>query len=301
MATQNVKDFNAVNSVNLANDSFLSIQNGELVRLNGLNINISGIDQITSNNINITGSFSSVNRPIINGTGVLLQGESITSSQISDSTSAGRTLLTSSTQAQRESLSSFATANNFASLPVTGLAQRVYITTNDWRIYGWITGLNQYREISPTPSGELDNRYASITNLATTGSTLQTQISNIKLPVEYVVACSDETSLLTTGFAKVTFRTPIAFRLTGVSASLNIATSGSNIIVDINNNSNSVLSTKLSIDTTEKTSLTAASQAVIDTNFNNFSRDAEITIDIDQIGTTFAGRGLKTTLLGERL
>jgi hypothetical protein len=75
MATQNVKDFNAVNSVNLINDSFLSVQNGELVRLNGSNVNISGINEITSKNINVTGSFSSVNRPLINGTGVLLQGE----------------------------------------------------------------------------------------------------------------------------------------------------------------------------------------------------------------------------------
>jgi hypothetical protein len=301
MATQNVKDFTPVNSINLINDSILFVKNGELVRLNGLNVNISGINQITSNNINITGSFSSVNRPLINGTGVLLQGESITSSQISDSTSAGRTLLTSTTQGQRESLATFVTANNFASLPATGLGQRVYITVNDWRIYGWVSGLNEYKEISPTPSGELDNRYASITNLATTGSTLQTQISNIKLPVEYVIACSDETSLLTTGFAKVTFRAPVTFRLTGVSASVNIAASGSNVIVDINNNSNSVLSTKLSIDATEKTSLTAASPAIIDTNYRDFSKDAEITIDIDQIGTTFAGRGLKTTLLGERL
>ena len=93
-----------------------------------------------------------LDRPTVNGTGVLLQGESVTSSQISDSTSAGRTLLTSTTQGQRESLATFATANNFESLPVTGLAQRVYITTNDWKTYAWITSLNQYIEISPSMS-----------------------------------------------------------------------------------------------------------------------------------------------------
>lgn len=75
MATQNVKDFNAVNSVNLLNDSFLSVQGGELVRLNGSNATISGIHQLSTNSINITGSFVSSNRLFINGTGVLLSGE----------------------------------------------------------------------------------------------------------------------------------------------------------------------------------------------------------------------------------
>jgi len=238
-----------------------------------------------------------INQSVSNISGVT----SFTASQISDSTAAGRTLLTSSTQAQRENLAIFTTANNFASLPVSGLAQRVYITTNDWRTYGWISGLNQYREISPIQTGELDNRYATTGNLLTTGATLQTQINNIKLPVEYLVACSDETSLLTVGAAKVTFQAPINFRLTGVSASLNVAPTGSNLIIDINNNDNSVLSTKLSIDATEKTSLTASTPAVIDTNYRDFNKDAQITIDIDQVGATVAGRGLKTTLLGERL
>jgi hypothetical protein len=75
MATQNVKDFTPINSINLINDSILFVQNGELVRLNGSNVNISGINEITSKNINVTGSFSSINRPFVNGSGVLLQGE----------------------------------------------------------------------------------------------------------------------------------------------------------------------------------------------------------------------------------
>jgi hypothetical protein len=120
------------------------------------------------------------------------------------------------------------------------------------------------------------------------------------LPIEYVIACSDETSDLTTGTAKVTFRTPVTFLLTGVAASVNTAPTGSTLIVDINNGANSALSTKLSIDASEKTSATAATPAAIDTTYDDFAADAEITIDIDQVGSTIAGKGLKVVLKGTR-
>jgi hypothetical protein len=120
------------------------------------------------------------------------------------------------------------------------------------------------------------------------------------LPIEYVIACSDETSDLTTGTAKVTFRAPVAFLLTAVAASVNTAPTGSTLIVDINNGADSTLSTKLSIDASEKTSATAASAAVIDTDYDDIAADAEITIDIDQVGSTIAGKGLKVILKGTR-
>ena len=118
------------------------------------------------------------------------------------------------------------------------------------------------------------------------------------LPVELVVAASDETTALTTGTAKVTFRMPHAMTLTGVRASLSTAqASGSIFTVDINEGGTSVLSTKLTIDNAEKTSTTAAIPAVI--SDNALADDAEITIDIDQIGDGTA-KGLKVTLIGER-
>jgi hypothetical protein len=124
--------------------------------------------------------------------------------------------------------------------------------------------------------------------------------SYVGAPIEYVIACSDETSDLATGTAKVTFRAPVAFLLTAVAASVNTAPTGSTVIVDINNGANSALSTKLSIDASEKTSATAASAAVIDTTYDDIAADAEITIDIDQIGSTIAGKGLKVVLKGTR-
>jgi len=75
MSTQNVKDFNTVSLLNLRTDSILSIQNNELIRLNADNTTISGVGNLSTNNINITGSFTSLNRPVINNTGVMLSGE----------------------------------------------------------------------------------------------------------------------------------------------------------------------------------------------------------------------------------
>jgi hypothetical protein len=118
------------------------------------------------------------------------------------------------------------------------------------------------------------------------------------LPVEIQLAASDETTALTAGTAKVTFRMPHAMTLTSVRASLTTAqASGSIFTVDINEGGSTILSTKLTIDNTEKTSTTAATPPVI--SDSALADDAEITIDIDQIGNGTA-TGLKITLIGTR-
>ena len=110
------------------------------------------------------------------------------------------------------------------------------------------------------------------------------------------VACSDETTALTAGTAKVTFRMPYAFTLSAVKASLTTAQTGGSIFtVDINEAGVSVLSTKLTVDNTEKTSATAVTAAVI--SDADLAADAEVTIDIDQIGDGTA-KGLKVYLIG---
>lgn len=113
-----------------------------------------------------------------------------------------------------------------------------------------------------------------------------------------VIACSDESTALTTGTAKVTFRMPYAFTVTAVRASLSTAqTSGSIFTVDINESGTSIISTKLTIDNTEKTSTTAATPPVI--SDSSLADDAEITIDIDQVGDGTA-KGLKVYLIGHQ-
>ena len=118
------------------------------------------------------------------------------------------------------------------------------------------------------------------------------------IPDVIQLAASDETTALTTGTAKITFRMPYAMTLTEVRASLSTAQASGNIFtVDINEGGASILSTKLTIDNTEKTSTTAATAAVI--SDSSLSDDSEITIDIDQVGDGTA-KGLKVTLIGTR-
>lgn len=111
------------------------------------------------------------------------------------------------------------------------------------------------------------------------------------------IACSDETTALTAGTAKATFRMPYAFTLTEVRASLTTAATGATLFtVDINEGGVSILSTKLTFDASEKTTTTAATPAVI--SDTSLADDAEITIDIDSVGNTVAGAGLKVYLIG---
>jgi hypothetical protein len=112
-----------------------------------------------------------------------------------------------------------------------------------------------------------------------------------------MIAVSDETTAITAGTGKVTFRMPWAMTVTAVRASLTTAsTSAGPVTVDINESGVSILSTKLTIDDTEKTSTTAATAAVI--SDTALADDAEITIDIDTAGT--GAKGLKVYIIGTR-
>lgn len=112
-------------------------------------------------------------------------------------------------------------------------------------------------------------------------------------------AISDEATNLATGTGKLTFRMPFGFTLTGIRASVNTAPVGAALQVDVNlTGTGSIFSTPLTIDDGEKTSVTAATPAVISTT--TLADDAEITVDIDQVGSTTAGKGLKLVMLGYR-
>lgn len=109
------------------------------------------------------------------------------------------------------------------------------------------------------------------------------------------VACSDEVTGLSIG-VKVNMRMPYSFTLSEVRASLSAAQiSGSLITVDIKQNGASILSVPLTFDNGEKTSLTAASQAVI--SASAIGNDSEITFEVTQIGDGTA-KGLKVYLIG---
>jgi hypothetical protein len=118
------------------------------------------------------------------------------------------------------------------------------------------------------------------------------------LPVAYSYTVGDETTAITAGTGKLTFRVPHAMTVTAVRASLTTAqASGSIFTVDINEAGTTIISTKITIDNTEKTSTTAAAPPVI--SDSALADDAEITIDVDQVGDGTA-TGLKVVLIGTR-
>lgn len=110
----------------------------------------------------------------------------------------------------------------------------------------------------------------------------------------FTVALSDETTTLTTGTAKVTFRAPYACVLVQIPRlSLVAAHTAGTFTVDANINGASMLSTKLTCDANEKTSVTAATPAVM--SASAWDDDDEITVDIDGIGTGGSPKGAKVT------
>lgn len=119
---------------------------------------------------------------------------------------------------------------------------------------------------------------------------------NISFTSSIIVACSDEVTSITATTGKVTFRVPYAFTLTAVRCSLTTAQStGSIFTVDIKAGGVSILSTKLTIDNTEKSSTTAVTPPVLSTTA--LADDTEISIDVSQIGDGTA-KGLKVTFIG---
>ena len=162
---------------------------------------------------------------------------------------------------------------------------------------GSITGLGT--GVATALATNVGSAGAPVVNGGALGTPSSGNASNLtNLPTVIQLACSDETTALTAGTAKVTFRMPYAMTLTAVRASVTTAPTGSTLVVDINEAGTSILSTKLSIDVSQETSTTATTPAVI--SDSGLADDAEITIDIDQIGTSTAGAGLKVTLIGTR-
>jgi len=127
----------------------------------------------------------------------------------------------------------------------------------------------------------------------------QTGVVN-SIPVSIQLAISDETTALTTGTSKLTFRMPHAMTLTEVRASLTGAgsTSGTTTF-DINEGGVSVLSTKLTIDFGDTTSVGATTPAVI--SDSALADDSVITVDIDAVTGGADETGGKITLIGTRL
>lgn len=130
----------------------------------------------------------------------------------------------------------------------------------------------------------------------TLGGAFEFSTTNLRVLETIGISVVSETTTLTTGTAKRTFRMPYALTLTSVRASVSTVSSSGTPTVDINEGGSTILSTKLTIDANEYTSTTAATAAVI--SDSALADDAEMTIDVDVAGT--GAKGLKVYLYGYR-
>ncbi len=110
-------------------------------------------------------------------------------------------------------------------------------------------------------------------------------------------ALSDESTTITTG-VKVTDRAPFAFYVTDVRISLTTASTSGLVTLNVKCNGTSIFTTQVSIDANEKTSVTAATPAVISGSPYLIADDDELTFDVTAAGT--GAKGLKVRLIGRQ-
>jgi len=103
----------------------------------------------------------------------------------------------------------------------------------------------------------------------------------------FLVAVDDETRVITTGTAVLTFHMPFDFTLIEVMAGLTTVSSSGLVRFDANLGGVSIFTTRVSIDAGEDTSLTAATPAALATTY--LPKGARITVDIDDAGTGATG------------
>jgi len=89
-----------------------------------------------------------------------------------------------------------------------------------------------------------------------------------------------------------------ATTLLEVSVGMTTAPTGSVATFDLNENGTSVLSTKITVDASEKISATAATAPVI--SDSSLAANALMSVDIDGIGSSVAGTGAKLYIKFER-
>lgn len=139
-----------------------------------------------------------------------------------------------------------------------------------------------------------DDSAGSTAFLAPNGFNVNIDTTTLYVTETFIIAASDETTALTTGTNKATFVFPYAVTVLSVGCSVN--TAGTGLTVDINESGTTILSTKITLDSGEKTSLTAATAPVI--SDSAIAAGNEVGIDIDSVGGT--AKGLKVWMIVRR-
>ena len=116
----------------------------------------------------------------------------------------------------------------------------------------------------------------------------------------FVVACSSESDDLETGDDKVQFRMPFQFELTDIIANVNVNPTGADIHVMVQEDGSDIMSGNgIEIDDGTTSSESATTQPTITDSTLAFN--SIISVDLDQIGSTDTGNGLKISFIGYRV
>lgn len=110
--------------------------------------------------------------------------------------------------------------------------------------------------------------------------------------VSILIPCGDENSNLTTGSNKGSVVVPYDIVVTEVFLGVNEAPVGNDIVADVNYNGSSILSSLPEI----AENLRFSSGGVISNP--SLDKGGVLTVDVDQVGSTNSGRGLKVWVLG---
>lgn len=105
------------------------------------------------------------------------------------------------------------------------------------------------------------------------------------------MTCSDEVTPITVGTDKFSFSLPVSGIIRSIYASCIVAPSGNDIVIGINKNGSSILSTNLYINEGSRNTIASIPTYVM----SDTSIDAGdvITIDFNEIGTGVSGIGVK--------
>jgi hypothetical protein len=106
---------------------------------------------------------------------------------------------------------------------------------------------------------------------------------------------------ITTGATELPLYLPLGFEIdttkeNGVGCSLGVAPTGSAVTIDINEETNSILTTRITIDASTNTSKVAATAPVV--SDTTLASGAKITWDIDIVGAATPGQQLVCWLIG---
>jgi hypothetical protein len=122
------------------------------------------------------------------------------------------------------------------------------------------------------------------------------------VPEMVSIAMGDETTVLAAASTSVplaTFSMPYGFTLSDVIVSAVAAPTGAALVtVDVHENGTTILSTKVTIDASEKTSATAATPVVI--SDPDLAVNSLIEVFVDQVDTDNTAAGLKIYLIGNQ-